>query len=41
MPLMVDTMVITDNGIAATARHLVRLYDGKIVENHAQEVDWL
>ena len=34
-------LITHDNGIAATARHLVRLYDGKIVENHAQEVDWL
>ena len=34
-------LITHDNGIAATARHLVRLYDGKIVENHAQEVEWL
>ena len=34
-------LITHDNGIAATARHLVRLQDGKIVENHAQEVDWL
>nr|WP_326183610.1 ABC transporter ATP-binding protein [uncultured Oscillibacter sp.] len=34
-------LITHDNGIAATARHLVRLHDGKIVENHAQEVDWL
>ena len=34
-------LITHDNGIAATARHLIRLYDGKIVENHAQEVDWL
>ena len=27
--------------IAATARRIVRLSDGKIVEDHAQEVDWL
>jgi len=34
-------LITHDNGIAATARHLVRLQDGKIVENHGQEVDWL
>ena len=30
-----------DNGIAATARRIVRLADGKIVEDREQEVDWL
>ena len=34
-------LITHDNSIAATARRLVRLYDGKIVENHTQEVDWL
>ena len=35
-------LIIThDNGIAATARRIVRLSDGKIIEDHAQEVDWL
>ena len=29
------------NGIAATARRIVRLADGKIVEDREQEVDWL
>ena len=28
-------------GIAATARRIVRLQDGKIVEDREQEVDWL
>ena len=27
-------------GIAATARRVVRLSDGKIIADHAQEVDW-
>ena len=30
-----------DNGIAATARRIVRLADGRIVDDHEQEVDWL
>ena len=34
-------LITHDNGIAATARRIVRLSDGKIVEDHAQEVDWL
>ena len=34
-------LITHDNGIAATARRLVRLADGRIVEDHAQEVDWL
>ncbi len=34
-------LITHDNGIAATARRIVRLADGKIVEDHAQEVDWL
>ena len=29
-----------DNGIAATARRIVRIADGKIIEDHPQEVDW-
>ena len=34
-------LITHDNGIAATARRIVRLQDGKIVEDHEQEVDWL
>ena len=34
-------LITHDNGIAATARRIVRVSDGKIVEDHAQEVDWL
>ena len=34
-------LITHDNGIAATARRCVRLTDGKIVDDHAQEVDWL
>ena len=34
-------LITHDNSIAATARRIVRLTDGKIVEDHAQEVDWL
>ncbi|MEG1593956.1 MAG: ABC transporter ATP-binding protein [Oscillibacter sp.] len=34
-------LITHDNGIAATARRVVRLTDGKIVEDHTQEVDWL
>ena len=34
-------LITHDNGIAATARRVVRLTDGKIVEDHGQEVDWL
>ena len=34
-------LITHDNGIAATARRIVRISDGKIVEDHAQEVDWL
>ena len=33
-------LITHDNGIAATARRIVRLSDGRIVEDHAQEVDW-
>ena len=34
-------LITHDNGIAATARRMVRLADGKIVEDRGQEVDWL
>jgi len=34
-------LITHDNGIAATARRMVRLADGKIVEDREQEVDWL
>ena len=33
-------LITHDNGIAATARRIVRLQDGKIVEDREQEVDW-
>ncbi len=34
-------LITHDNGIAATARRCVRLQDGRIVEDRAQEVDWI
>ena len=34
-------LITHDNGIAATARRVVRLADGKIIEDREQEVDWL
>ena len=34
-------LITHDHGIAATARRVVRLADGKIVDDHEQEVDWL
>ena len=34
-------LITHDNGIAATARRVVRLQDGKVVEDREQEVDWL
>ena len=34
-------LITHDNGIAATARRIVRVSDGKIVEDRLQEVDWL
>ena len=34
-------LITHDNGIAATARRIVRLADGKIAEDREQEVDWL
>ena len=33
-------LITHDNGIAATARRVVRLTDGRIVEDRPQEVDW-
>ena len=33
-------LITHDNSIAATARRLIRISDGLIVENHRQEVDW-
>ena len=34
-------LITHDNGNAATARRIVRSSDGKIIEDHEQEVDWL
>ena len=34
-------LITHDNGIAATARRVIRLADGKIIEDQEQEVDWL
>lgn len=34
-------LITHDNGIAATARRVVRLADGKKTEDSSQEVDWL
>ena len=34
-------LITHDNSIAATAPRIVRIADGSIVEDHAQEVDWL
>ena len=33
-------LITHDNGIAATARRVVRIADGKIIEDHPQEVYW-
>ena len=33
-------LITHDNGIAATARRVVRIADGKIIKDHPQEVDW-
>ena len=33
-------LITHDNGIAATARRVVRLSDGKIIEDSPQDVDW-
>ena len=34
-------LITPDNSIAATARRVVRISDGKIIEDKEQEVDWL
>jgi len=34
-------LITHDNGIAATARRIVRLADGKVIEDREQEVDWV
>jgi len=34
-------LITHDNGIAATARRIVRISDGVIIEDREQEVDWL
>jgi len=34
-------LITHDNGIAATARRVIRLADGKVIEDREQEVDWL
>ena len=34
-------LITHDNSIAATARRVVRISDGKIIEDTEQEVDWL
>ena len=33
-------LITHDDGIAATARRVVRLSDGKVISDHPQEVDW-
>ncbi|MBU5628088.1 ABC transporter ATP-binding protein [Oscillibacter sp. MSJ-2] len=33
-------LITHDNSIAATAKRVVRISDGKIVDDHQQEVDW-
>ena len=33
-------LITHDNGIAATARRIIRLADGKVIEDREQEVDW-
>ena len=33
-------LITHDNGIAATARRIVRIADGKIIEDHPQVVNW-
>ena len=33
-------LITHDNGIAATARRIVRIADGKIIVDQPQEVDW-
>ena len=34
-------LITHDNGIAATARRIIRVADGKVIEDRRQEVDWL
>ncbi len=34
-------LITHDNSIAATARRIIRISDGRIVEDQEQEVDWL
>ena len=34
-------LITHDNAIAATARRVVRISDGRIIDDHEQEVDWL
>ena len=34
-------LITHDTGIAATARRIIRLADGKVIEDREQEVDWL
>lgn len=34
-------LITHDNGIAATARRIIRVADGKIIEDRQQEVEWL
>ena len=34
-------LITHDNGIAATARRMIHLADGKVIEDRAQEVDWI
>ena len=33
-------LITHDNGIAATAKRMVRISDGRVIEDRAQEVDW-
>ena len=33
-------LITHDNGIAATARRIIRLADGKVIEDRTQEVEW-
>ena len=33
-------LITHDDGIAATAKRVVRLSDGRIIADHPQEVDW-